>query len=283
VAWRGEEDWIPDGFSKGLIFSVLRCLKCGGHYTSPRFPEAAKHLAFAGAYPFYDRARRAIAPPTEAEMLAFDSRAHAVIQAHPTPGRVLDIGMGDGAFLATMRRRGWTVAGIDFEPSVVAYAQAQLGIPDCRVADAELDPLPEGPFDGITLWGMFQLAYRPQALLEKIRPFLAPGGVLAIGVSNIHSTGAKVFGSHWRGLGLPRHLTHFDAPTLGRLLEAAGYRVLAAHHETPAWIVNGSVDALRLPGLAAKATRFAARLTLMRFDRSRWGDTLTLVATPQDL
>jgi len=283
LARRGEDDWIPDGSSQGMGFSVLSCLGCRSWYTSPRFPEASKHLAFAGSYPFYERARRALAPPSETEMLAFDSRVSAVLRAHPAPGRVLDIGMGDGAFLASMKRRGWEVAGLDIEASVVAYAQAQLGIQNCQVADVEKDPLPAGPFDAVTLWGMLQLAYHPQALLERIKPVLAPGGILAIGISNSRSAGARVFGSHWRGLGLPRHLIHYDSRSLQNLMERSGFRVLGLTYETPAWIVNGSMDAtLRLPGILGKASRFSARVAFRALGRSRWGDTLTLVAEPYD-
>ncbi len=281
-ALQGTDDWIPDGASKGLRFSVLRCLHCGGCYTSPRFSEASKHLAFAGAYPFYQRARRALAPPSEVEMLAFSRRVKAVVEAHPSPGRVLDIGMGDGAFLASMARRGWVVAGLDIEPSVVAYAQTQLRIPNCQVADVEQDPLPNGPYDAITLWGMLQLAYHPQRLLERIRPELAPGGILAIGLSNFGGAGPRVFGSSWYGLGLPRHLVHYDPSTLGQLLERAGYRVLSQHFETPAWIVNGSLDAgRRLPPLLGKALRFSAQLVLGSLGWSPWGDTLTVIAEPR--
>ena len=283
LASRGEDDWIPDGSSQGLKFSVLRCVPCGCCYTSPRFPEASKHLAFAGSYPFYQRARRALAPPSHSEMLAFDRRVGAVVRAHPEPGRVLDIGMGDGAFLASMRLQGWEVTGLDVEPSVIAYAQTQLGIPNCRVADVEKDPIPEGPFDAITLWGMFQLAYHPQALLEKLRPALAPGGVLALGLSNFAGAGARVFGSHWRGLGLPRHLIHYDPLTLQRLLERSGYRVRGLTYETPAWLVNGSMESTRrLPSLLGKALRVSARLAFGALGRSRWGDTLTLIAEPCD-
>lgn len=281
LALDGEDDWIPDGASKGLRFAVMRCDRCSVCYTSPRFTEVAKHLAFTGAYPFYERARRADAPPSEAEMRAFNRRVWDVTRAHPVPGTILDIGMGDGAFLASMRLRGWQVAGIDVEPSVVAYAQSQLGILDCSVADVERDPLPVGPFEAITLWGMFQLAYRPQPLLEKLRNSLAPGGILAIGLSNFDSAGAKVFRSRWRGLGLPRHLVHYDAASLRGLLERSGYRVVGMTFETPGWIVNGSMQATtQLPGLLGKAARYSARTALGWLGRTHWGDTVSVVAEP---
>lgn len=279
----GQDDWVPDGSATGLRFSVLRCTRCGGHYTSPRFTETSKILAFAGAYPFYERAKRNSAPPSSAEMRAFARRVQAVVRTHPVPGRVLDIGMGDGAFLASMKKQGWAVAGIDIEPSVVDYARTQLSLTDCWVADVERDPLPPGLFDAITLWGMLQLSYRPQALLERIRPALAPGGVLAIGLSNFASAGAALFGSKWRGLGLPRHLVHHDPHSLRSLVERSGYRVLDVSFETPAWIVNGSMDAaLPIPGLLGRILRYSVRTAFRGVGRSRWGDTLTLVAEHAD-
>jgi SAM-dependent methyltransferase len=196
---------------------------------------------------------------------------------------VLDIGMGDGAFLASMRKQGWTVTGLDVEPSVVHYARTQLDLPDCQVADVEQDPLPQGAFDAITLWGMLQLSYHPQALLERIRPSLAPEGVLAIGLSNFVSAGATLFGTRWRGLGLPRHLVHHDPASLRSLVERSGYRVLEVSFETPAWIVNGSMDAaLPVPGLLGRILRYSVRTALGGVGRSRWGDTLTLVAESAD-
>lgn len=283
LAIDGLDNWILDGASKGFRFSVLRCPACNGCYTSPRFPEESKHLAFAGSYPFYERARRSMAPPNPADLCAFDRRVSVLVKAHPKPGKILDIGMGDGAFLASMQVQGWEVAGIDIEPSVVVYAKSQLGVQDSMVRDVECDPLPGGPFDAVTLWGMLQLAYRPEDLLKKIRPILAPGGVLAIGLSNFASAGAKVFGTHWWGLGLPRHLVHYDPVSLSRLLERSGYRVVDMTFETPAWIVNGSMQGTsRLQGLLGKAARFAARTALGPLGRTRWGDTLTLIAEPYE-
>ncbi len=274
-----EDDWIPDGSSRGFRFSVVRCNRCRACFTSPRFPETAKQMAFEGSYPFYDRARRAVGPPSEAEMQAFDRRVGAILKSHPTPGSVLDVGMGDGAFLAAMQRRGWDVTGIDVESSVVNYARSYIGIQCCSVADVEKDPLPEGLFDAITLWGMLQLAYHPQTLLEKLRLSLAPGGILAIGVSNFSSAGSKVFRSKWRGLGLPRHLVHYDPVSLVGLVERAGYRVLGLTFETPGWIVSGSMNAaLPLPGFLGRVARFTARNALGCMGHSRWGDTITVLA-----
>jgi SAM-dependent methyltransferase len=278
-----EENWIPDGYSRGLRFSVVRCSRCGVCYTSPRFPENQKHLAFAGSYPFYDRARRSAAPPSQLERRAFDRRIQQILRAHPDPAYILDIGMGDGSFLSAMKQQGWSVAGIDMESSVITYAQSRLGIQNCWVSDIERDPLPAGPFEIITLWGVLQLAYHPRELLAKLQTILSPGGILALGLSNIDGAGAKLFRSHWHGLGLPRHLIHFNPMSLTNLLEQSGYRVAEIVFETPGWIVNGSVNAaLNLPWPINKAARFIARTALGFLGHCRWGDTLCVLAQMVD-
>jgi SAM-dependent methyltransferase len=277
--FEGGDDWVPDGSARMLRFSVVRCDACRAHYTTPRFREAEKHLAFAGSYPFYQRARQNISAPTEEDMQAFARRVNMVERFCPQPGNILDLGMGDGVFLAAMRRRGWQATGIDSEPDVVAYARRQLGLASCMVADAERDRLPEGPYDVVTMWGMLQLSYRPQLLLEKIRTTLTPDGIIAIGVSNIGSAGARLFRSHWRGLGLPRHLIHFDPASLRRLVEQAGYRPLVAAFETPYWITGPSVAAaLPLPGLLGGLTRRCMHGILSLAGRTRLGDTMILLA-----
>ena len=275
---QARDTWVADGVARAREFSVVRCRVCRACYTTPRFPEAAKRLGYVGSYPFYQRARQVLGPLTEAEMRAFDRRAQLIARLCPRPGRILDLGMGDGAFLALMRRRGWETTGVDAEPDVVAYARERLGLEACTVADVECDRLPAGPFDVVTMWGLLQLTYRPQRFLENVRTALSPDGVIAIGVSNIGSLGARLFGSHWRGLGLPRHLVHFDPDSLCRLVERSGYRPLALAFETPFWIVAPSVDAvLPLPGLLGGAARRCAWALLSLGSRTRLGETMTLL------
>jgi SAM-dependent methyltransferase len=212
-------------------------------------------------------------------MTAFDSRVKQILRHHPAPGSIMDVGMGDGAFLAAMKQLGWNVAGVDVEPSVIAYAQSCLGIGNCRRADVEKDPLPAGPYDVITLWGVFQLAYHPHNLLARLREMLVPGGVLAMGLSNIDSAGAGIFRSRWYGWGLPRHLVHFSPETLKNLLDRSGYTMLEMTFDTPGWIVNSSVNAtLRLPWPLDKACRFASRTAFGLIGHSRWGDTFSVTA-----
>jgi SAM-dependent methyltransferase len=280
----GNDTWVADAPEVGpRKFSVVRCEVCALRYTTPRFKREHRHHAFAGAYPFYLRARQAKAGAEidrRAARAPFEGRADRVTAAHPIPGRLLDIGGGDGYFGDLMRERGWEVVTLDLEPDVVAHAKDHLGL-DARVCDVEVDPLPEGPFDVITAWGVLQLLYAPRRALERILSLLSRDGLLAIGVSNIRSAGLELFGERWRGLGLPRHLSHFSPETLSRLLEWSGYEIARIHYDTPKWIVAGSIDDA-LPKLARAPARAALYALRPAVSSSRYGDTFEIHAQVGD-
>jgi hypothetical protein len=187
--------------------------------------------------------------------------------------------MGDGVFLALMQKRGWSISGMDTEPDVVEYARTKLKLESCSAGDAERDPLPKGHFNAITLWGLFQLIYRPEALLEKLQGSLVPGGVIGIGVSNFRSMGARIFRNHWKGLGVPRHLVHFEPESLRRLVERSGYEVLSLTFESPYWLIAESMKSmLPLPGILGGISRRSAAALFATLQRSSLGETMTLMA-----
>jgi len=273
------DDWVPEGPARGLKFSVLCCDACRGCYTSPRYREAFKYIPFQGNYPFYLRARDTSQSLDEAAARPYHSRAASLTNAHPAPGRLLDLGMGDGVFLALMQTKGWRVSGMDTEPDVIEFARTTLKLESCSAGDAERDPLPSGAFNAITLWGLLQLIYRPQALLEKLRGSIVPGGVLGIGVSNFSGMGARVFRAHWKGLGVPRHLVHFEAESLRRLVERSGYEVLSLTFESPYWLIAESMKSmLPLPGILGGISRRSAASLFATFQRTSLGETMTLMA-----
>lgn len=284
-AVKGEDTWVHDGPSAAVPFAVVRCGVCAVRYTTPRYRERFRHLAFAGGYPFYGRARRAQAGGADTDELeqatrTFESRAAVISRVCPRAGRLLDVGCGDGVFGHVMRRRGWDVVGVDIEPDVVWHAVDRLGL-DARQADVEGGQLPDGPFDAVTLWGLLQLTYRPQYLLEDIRGVMADRGLLAVGVSNYGALGARLFGRHWRGLGVPRHLVHFTPATLERLVTAAGFDVLEVVYETPRWITAGSVDAaLSAPKPVMRAARGTMHTLSQALASTSLAETMIVLASP---
>jgi len=67
-------------------------------------------------------------------------------------------------------------------------------------------------------------------------------GKLVIGVPNIASWEARVFGERWRGLEVPRHLYQYSAQSLADLLRAAGFNDIRMRTQFKPSTFSESVD-----------------------------------------
>jgi 2-polyprenyl-3-methyl-5-hydroxy-6-metoxy-1,4-benzoquinol methylase len=145
-------------------------------------------------------------------------------------GHLLDVGCGNGEFIAHMRSLGWNVSGIDFDSAAVSYARGQ-GL-DVRVATvADLDEAPV--YDVIVLTHVIEHVSDPVELLRECAKRLRPGtGRLVIFTPNIRSFGHTLFKHYWRGLEVPRHFVLFSPTALRVCAERAGLSVRSLSTET---------------------------------------------------
>ena len=74
---------------------------------------------------------------------------------------------------------------------------------------------------------MLEHLYEPRKVMQRVGEWLKPGGIFYVLVPNIDSAEARVFGTYWHGLELPRHLSHFSPESLRRLAESAGLSVVS--------------------------------------------------------
>jgi len=158
------------------------------------------------------------------------------------PARLLDVGCGNGSFLARMRGLGWKVHGLEPDETAAALARrAGIEVLVGTLADARW---PEASFRAVTMTSVIEHVHDPGAALTACRRLLAPGGTLHLVTPNANALGAERFGTHWRGLEAPRHLVLFDRGSLARLLDACGY-VDCVFHEHFAgewfWLVSGAI------------------------------------------
>lgn len=142
--------------------------------------------------------------------------------------RVLDIGCGNGAFLAKAKTAGWLVAGIDLDPKAVETALG-LGI-DAQVGTIALFLGESNCFDAITLNHVVEHVHDPIGLLRDIFRLLRPGGVVYVETPNIESFGSQIYQENWRGNETPRHLVIFNHDSLKDALSAVGFEVINIIH-----------------------------------------------------
>lgn len=137
------------------------------------------------------------------------------------PGRMLDVGCGNGAFLLRARSAGWVVQGIEPDPVAATRARQEgLDVANCSIEEF----LPEVLFDQITLSHVFEHLHTPDEALRRMHFWLRPGGKLWMSLPNPSGLGHRVFGRNWFSLDPPRHLFLPPPSQVVAMLRAAGYQ-----------------------------------------------------------
>ena len=224
--------------------------------------------------------------------ISFHARSfHArSIHARRGQGRLLEIGCNQGRNLGFYQRSGFTAEGQEINPAAVAQART-LGF---TVHQGEIEAVePDHAFDVVVLSQVLEHALDPAAMLRQAHRLLVPGGEIWVSCPNIDSWAARIFGRFWINWHVPFHITHFDAATLARTVEAAGFSVRETGQETPGlWIALSLISRFTAkPGKVNRSMRnpvlVIALLGLMRglfFPLLWWGnrrgagECLTLIA-----
>lgn len=140
----------------------------------------------------------------------------------PRQGRLLDVGCGNGAFLARAAEMGWQVDGLDPDPAAVAVCAGQnLHVVQGALRDAPAEWA--GQFDVVTMSHSIEHVTDPGMELKRVFSLLRAGGVLWLACPNPDSLGSRVYAQAWRGLHAPYHLVIPSARQLSRLLLDAGF------------------------------------------------------------
>lgn len=193
----------------------------GRWYESLREAYLARHLSYTSLQP--PLWARLLSPllylyPAGAEYAA----STVLFLPHPAAGaRLLDVGCGDGRFLAYMAQHGWIAEGCDFDANAVMLAQQRgLTVREGALEDIHYD---NESFDVVTMSHLIEHVYDVRSLLREARRILKPGGKLVIITPNTQSFGHRLFGQDWRGLEVPRHVQIFNTMNIATLLKEVGF------------------------------------------------------------
>lgn len=135
-----------------------------------------------------DRWNRILTAPTP----TFNTRPNAFLvemTKHITPGKALDVGMGQGRNAVYLAQQGWDVTGFDPADQAVAAAQDQarrLGVKLTTLV------LRDEQFDfGTEQWDLIMLCYVGvvRRVVSRVREALRPGGLVV--VEGFHRDAAK--------------------------------------------------------------------------------------------
>jgi 2-polyprenyl-3-methyl-5-hydroxy-6-metoxy-1,4-benzoquinol methylase len=142
------------------------------------------------------------------------------------PGKLLDVGCGDGRFLNDIRQQGWHVNGVEVDPKAVEAARKKYNL-DVFAGNLFSAQFESNSFDAITLRHVIEHLTDPVKTLEECRRLLKSNGRLVVVTPNASSWGHGVYGRHWLGLDQPRHLMIFSPAAIELCAQMAGFKSLA--------------------------------------------------------
>lgn len=137
------------------------------------------------------------------------------------PGKLLEVGCGDGTKLTHLTTLGWAVEGQEVDRISAARA-AKTGI-KVHVGSLENLNLPDASYDAIVMKHVIEHMHEPVKLLVECRRLLSPHGTLIAVTPNTRSFGHRIFKSYWRGLEPPRHIFLYCQNNLRRIAQNAGF------------------------------------------------------------
>lgn len=205
-------------------YPILGCEHCGLARTGEDHDPLSSDLySYGGSF---DAGKRF--GQTQWVLRAFrEARVWSLSASHP--GRVLDIGCGDGSFLMALARRGWDVFGTEASASIAASAQTVFG-KRVHTGPVEQASFAENSFNLITFWHVLEHLDDPKRALTEARRLLEMDGRIIVAVPNIGSLQAHLFKEDWLHLDVPRHRWHFTPRTLAALADHCDLQIERIRH-----------------------------------------------------
>jgi 2-polyprenyl-3-methyl-5-hydroxy-6-metoxy-1,4-benzoquinol methylase len=204
-------------------FSFVRCAACAAVYQDPcpvfedlrgRYGEGYFEYEHENESNFFHLMELGL------KDIDFEARAAAL----PRPRTFLDIGCATGMLIESMKRKGWTVQGVDICRESAEYGRRTRGV-DIFPGTLPEARFPDNSFSVVHFSHLIEHVPDPRGLLAEVLRILTPGGFAVITTPNVDGLQARLFRAGWRSA-IADHVVLFSRRTLGKLLDESGFRTL---------------------------------------------------------
>ncbi len=134
--------------------------------------------------------------------------------------KVLEIGSGGGEFSYLLTKKGFDVSAIEPNEGYGNYSKEQYGL-NVQIGFAQNLEFNVETFDFITMSHVLEHVDNPTTMLEKLRTWLKPNGILALEVPNVEAVCQSPKSTFHIA-----HLFNFNVKTLSLLAEKTGFSVV---------------------------------------------------------
>jgi len=174
---------------------VFQCVSCSLRYLDPCLSLGATESAYSseeslkeyhdfyeGYYEYGDLSKKT---KTRSDF----QRGLELLQKHLGTGAaksILDVGFGNGFFLAVAKQAGWRVDGIDTSKRNVEIARQNFSL-SLSQGNLERDIPDRSVYDAISFWDLIEHLPNPDSVLEKTYRILRSQGAVLVALPNDHS------------------------------------------------------------------------------------------------
>jgi SAM-dependent methyltransferase len=225
-------------------FHFVACVRCGHQYLRPRPAASELDVIYPSNYYSFVGTTNALVARLQRVWEGGKVRLYRE-WIGDGPRRILDVGCGDGRFLALLRDFGhpeWQLVGLEFDPAAIERCRERgFEAHAERVEDFADREGERGRYDGVVMLQLIEHVEDPALLTERVADLLRPGGVFIIETPNPGGLDYRMFAGRWWGhYHFPRHWNLFSTEALVRMLEARGFEVVRSEYliSTSSWIIS---------------------------------------------
>ena len=242
------------GASPPPTFTISECRTCGVWFVNPRYETGEILACYEGEESGYRREGEASfwsllgRARDEGRLVERWLHYKHLIEGLTTGRRIIDVGCGDGGFLAALGDQ-WDRTGVETSQTRLRSADRVGGV---RFLHGDVTGLGLEPasFDVATLFGVVEHLEHPREVLTAVHRLLRPRGLVLVQTMDTASHAARAYGKRWAMIIPAVHLFYFSAVGLKRLLAEVGFVSHIGAYPTSGWAQRW---ARRYPHLAVLA------------------------------
>jgi 2-polyprenyl-3-methyl-5-hydroxy-6-metoxy-1,4-benzoquinol methylase len=189
------------------------------------------------------------------------------VQESGEKGLLVDVGCGGGLLLRMLRERGLPVLGLETSLPAATSAWKRNGVA-VVCGDLSKSPIERGTCAAVTMFHVLEHLHDPVSYLRSARDLLVPGGRLVVQVPNASCWQFLMFGEHWNGVDVPRHLVNYRERDLESLLDYCGFQVVRRKHfslrDNPAGFASSIAPGLDPMARRVRKLRESAGMKLLK-------------------
>ena len=213
-------------FARIRGFPIARCPRCGMRVVHPLPPESEILGLYSTDYfEGGGHGYRSYVDDEEIHRGTARKRLDA-LRRHVATGCVLDVGCASGFFLEEARGAGFSVRGVEVCAEIAEMARERFGL-DVETGELTDSRATPGSVDAVTFFNVLAHLPDPAAALRKAHELLRPGGAVVIETWDADGPAARLLGRRWPLYNPPSVLYYLGRSSLPRMLERAGFQVIA--------------------------------------------------------